>query len=109
VKSLKGESAQPPGAQESQAGRCRPEGEKAADAAAVQIQARLAQGDRSVLGEQKGVTTGEIRNLPRLRDALPEWINLQERSGEIRPRIATSQWRRVWIVREVKWWRVRDS
>jgi len=65
-----------------------PKAKKAAQAAAVQLQARLAQGDRSVLDEQKGVTIGEIRDLPRPRDALPEWINLQERSGEIRPSTA---------------------
>lgn len=63
-----------------------PKAKKAAEPAAVQIQARLAQGDVSVFDEQK--PPSPVLELPRLRDALPAWISRQERSREIRPSTA---------------------
>src|SRR5262245_51221367 len=59
---------------------------KAAELAALKIQARLALGDSSVLDEPKPIVP--LQELPRLRDALPEWISRQERASEIRPSTA---------------------
>jgi integrase len=55
---------------------------KAAELAALKIQARLALGDTSDLAESKAQPL--LSELPRLRDALPEWIGRQERANEIR-------------------------
>ena len=65
-----------------------PKAKKAADLAAVQIQARLAVGDSSVLDARKPPPMTGHSQLPRLRDNLPDWISRQERSGEIRPSTA---------------------
>jgi integrase len=59
---------------------------KAAELAALKIQARLALGDGSVFDEAKTVVP--LPELPRLREALPEWISRQERANEIRPSTA---------------------
>jgi integrase len=63
-----------------------PKAKKVAELAALKIQARLALGDNSVLDEPKPVVP--LADLPRLREALPEWISRQERASEIRPSTA---------------------
>src|SRR5437879_6870177 len=65
-----------------------PKAKKAAELAAVQIQARLAVGDSSSLDTQAPVPCAEPSAFPLLREAVPVWINQQERSGEVRPSTA---------------------
>jgi|RhiMethySRZTD1v2_1073278.scaffolds.fasta_scaffold06294_2 integrase len=76
-----------------------PKAKKAAELAAVQIQARLAVGDSSAIETQQAVPVAEPATFPLLRDAVPEWINRQERSGEVRPSTARAYRSRVrkWV------------
>ena len=61
-------------------------GKRAAELAAVKIQARLAQGDSSLLDETESPRPlpPTARTYPHLRDALPEWIDRKARAGDIR-------------------------
>src|SRR5262245_50490484 len=66
-----------------------PKAKKAAELAALKIQARLALGDTTNLVDlRESNPRVQPSPLPRMRDALPEWISRQERANEIRPSTA---------------------
>src|SRR5262245_2236319 len=64
------------------------EGKKAADLAAIQISAKLTSGDTACLVSPAPAVPPIT--FPRLRDALPDWIDRQQRAGEIRASTAVS-------------------
>jgi integrase len=61
-----------------------PKAKKAAELAAVQIQAKLAVGDSSQLDTQAPTPCVAPSSWPILREAVPQWIDRQERANEIR-------------------------